>query len=73
MDWADEVAAKCISDGMGDGDTARLIATALRNEREACAALAEPSLMLLQGTTHGAWERGYISARKEIADCIRNR
>lgn len=41
-------------------------------EREACARIADPSEMLLSGPTHGAWERGYISARKEISDHIRN-
>jgi hypothetical protein len=37
MDWADKIAAQCIGDGTGEGDTIRLIAAALRAEREACA------------------------------------
>jgi len=44
MDWADKTAAKCVSDGMGDGDTMRLIAAAVRAERDACAKVVEAAV-----------------------------
>jgi hypothetical protein len=46
MDWADEIAGRCISDGMGDADTMRLVAEALRVEREACAKFVDDQYLL---------------------------
>ena len=39
-DWTDTIARECVGNGMGDSDVCRLIAEALRAEREACAKIA---------------------------------
>ncbi len=76
-DWADGIATQCISDGVGDDDTIRLIAAALRIERDACANLISSTklndILLAAGEMSQQERRTVMALLPWLAERIRKR